>query len=44
VVDGLIAEGLGFPPAIAGDAELVALLKTAAEAAFQGENPREMLA
>jgi fructuronate reductase len=44
VVDGLIAEGLGFPPAIGGDAELVALLKTAAEAAFQGEIAREMLA
>jgi fructuronate reductase len=44
VVEGLIAERLGFPAAIGGDAELVALLKTAAEAAFQGEMLREILA
>lgn len=43
VVEGLIAEGLGFPPVIGSDAELVALLKTTSEAAFRGENPREML-
>jgi len=42
VVEGLIDEGLGFPPAIEGDAELVALLKTAANAAFRGEIPAEM--
>jgi len=39
VVQGLIAEGLGFPAAIADDAELVALLEKAAEAAFRGEIP-----
>lgn len=44
VVEGLIAERLGFPAAIEGDAELVASLKTAAEAAFRGEMPLEMLA
>jgi fructuronate reductase len=44
VVEGLIAERLGFPPAIGSDAELVALLKTAADAAFRGEIPPEILA
>jgi len=42
VVQGLIAEGLGFPAAIADDAELVALLQKAAEAAFRGEIPSVM--
>jgi fructuronate reductase len=44
VVEGLIAERLGFPPAIGGDADLVALLKTAAEAAFRGEIPPKVSA
>jgi fructuronate reductase len=44
VVEGLVAEKLGFPPAIGSDAELVAQLKTAAEAAFRGELPRAVLA
>jgi fructuronate reductase len=44
VVDGLIADRLGFPAAIADDADLIKALKTAAEAAFRGEIPQKMSA
>lgn len=38
VVDALIAQGLGMPPAIAGDEPLAAALRSAAERAFRGED------
>ena len=37
VVDRLIAEGIGIPAAVAGDPDLVAALRAAAEGAFRGE-------
>lgn len=40
VIAGLIAEGFGFPAAVAGDAEVIALLEKKTEAAFRGEIAR----
>jgi fructuronate reductase len=44
VIEGLIAEGIGFPAAIGGDEALKEALKTAAEAAFPGDIPSNMSA